>query len=202
MTRANVGWADATDRLLRAIASTGVNPNALTILSLLPAVLAGFAAATGAFMTAALLFLASGALDLLDGAIARRTGQVTRFGALLDSTLDRISDSAVPVGLVVYFAPQGLVVVIPALAILSGMIVSYVRARAEGLSIELPRLWMRRQDRLAILILALLLGYMPAPGVEMPAFFTLVTLAGLTLLGFAAACHALVVGRAQSRSKD
>jgi len=175
-----------------AISKTGLHPNAITVLSLVPAIFAGWAAAEGLFVLAAVLFLASGFLDLLDGAMARQSGRETRFGALLDSTCDRLADAAIPTGLVVYYAPHNGVVVIPVLAIVSGFIISYVRARAEGLNMELPRLWMRRQDRLGLMVLALLLAPVPLTGMNVPAPVTLIIVAILTVLGFAAAVTALM----------
>lgn len=183
--------------LVRLVARTGIHPNALTIVSLFPAILAGFAAANGAFLAAALLFLVSGILDLLDGELARQTGQSSRFGALLDSTLDRLSDAAIPVGLIAFYAPFGGVVIIPALVILSGFSISYVRARAEGLGMELPRLWMRREDRLAIVVIALLLAPISVPGINVTAAATLLVLALLAMMGFVAGVQALMAAARQ-----
>lgn len=177
------------------LARLGVGPNGLTLFSLLPAILAGILVAQHAFLPATLLLLFGGLCDILDGALARQTGQVSRFGALLDSTIDRLSDAAVPLGLVMVYAPHGLAVLVPALALLSGYTVSYVRARAEGLRFDLPRLWWRREDRMAVTVLALLLAPVELANLAVPAPLTLLLFGTLALLGFAAAGHALIAAR-------
>lgn len=181
--------------LARVLARTGIKPNTLTLISLVPALAAGLVAAQGSFAWAALLLLLSGLFDILDGALARQTGQVSRFGALLDSTLDRLSDAAVPIGLVMVYAPHGSAALVPALAVLSGYTVSYVRARAEGLNFDLPRLWLRREDRMAVMVLALFLAPVGLPGMTLPAPLTFVLLAALAIAGFGAATHALLAAR-------
>lgn len=143
-------------RIALWVAPLGWSPNGLTLASIPPALLAGVAAGAGWLATAAVLFTLSGILDLLDGALARATGRQSRFGALLDSSLDRVADAAVPIGLVVLFAPQGWMAALPATALLAGLWVSYIRARAQSLSLDLPRLWMRREDRFALMVVALL----------------------------------------------
>ena len=181
--------------LARLVAQTGITPNALTLISLAPAIAAGVLAAGGQFFWAAVLMLASGLFDILDGALARQTGRASRFGALLDSSLDRLSDAAVPLGLVLVYAPHGPAVMVPALAVLSGYTISYVRARAEGLRFELPRLWLRREDRMAVMVLALVLAPVTLPGMALPAPLTLILFGVLALAGFLAAGHALVTAK-------
>jgi CDP-diacylglycerol--glycerol-3-phosphate 3-phosphatidyltransferase len=182
-----------------ALARTGIRPNTITALSLLPCLLAGICAALGWFIAAALLLLFGGAFDLLDGALARRTGQTSTFGALLDSTIDRLSDAAVPSGLALFYAPFGLPALAPILLISAGFTVSYVRARAEGLSLELPRLWMRREDRLIAMVVALLLEALPIAGIGAPHPVTLLIVAVLMVLSFAAALAALAAAARLTR---
>jgi CDP-diacylglycerol--glycerol-3-phosphate 3-phosphatidyltransferase len=177
------------------LARTGVHPNTLTWISLVPAALAGFAAAGGGFVLAAVLLLCSGLFDLLDGALARSSGKESRFGALLDSTLDRLSDAAVPAGLAVFYAPYGAVVLVPVLMIAGGFLVSYVRARAEGLGMNLPRLFMRREDRLVIMLVGLVIAPLPVPGLDLAAPALLVVVGILAVLSFVAAGAALAAGR-------
>jgi CDP-diacylglycerol--glycerol-3-phosphate 3-phosphatidyltransferase len=184
-----LSWAAA------AVAKTGVRPNTLTWLSLVPALLAGIAAAASMFLPAAILLLLSGVFDLLDGALARSTGQETRFGALLDSTLDRLSDAAVPAGLALIYAPHGVLVLVPVLMIAGGFLVSYVRARAEGLGLDLPRLWGRREDRMGIMVAGLVFAPLPIPGMAVPAPALLLVVGFLALLSFAAAIAALAASR-------
>ncbi len=136
----------------------GVTPNSLTYGALSLALASGVAAAFTQYLLAAFLLLVSGALDLLDGVVARAAQRSSRFGALLDSTADRMADALPLLGLVVSCSSVPLASVLLVLAMLSGFAVSYVRARAEGLGVSLPPLFMRRAERLALLLLALLAG--------------------------------------------
>lgn len=155
------------------LAQSGISANALTYGSLALAAGAALAAALGAFAVAAILILASGALDLFDGVVARASGTSSRWGALLDSTVDRASDGLPLVGLVVFYASQGPLAAIPSLAMLSSFMVSYVRARAEALGTRLPPLFMRRPERVLLLTLALFAGLLPCDKTDVPAPLTL-----------------------------
>ncbi|KAF0126814.1 MAG: CDP-alcohol-phosphatidyltransferase [Xanthobacteraceae bacterium] len=148
------------EKVARALSRTGATPNALTVFSLVPALLAAVFAAYGAFGWSVVFMLLSGIMDLLDGPLARATGRSSRFGALLDSTLDRISDALPLIGLTIFFAREGWgwAAAIPSFALLTGYTVSYVRARCEGLAIALPPLWMRRGDRIVLVAVSLLAG--------------------------------------------
>lgn len=188
--------------LVRRLAATGVSPDTVTLLSVPPAVLAGLAAAMGQFVLAGALLLLGGLLDLIDGSLARATGRQSRFGALLDSTLDRISDACVPVGLVVFYAPHGTVVVLPALAIAGTMAVPYVRARAQSLQIALPRLWMRREDRLLALVAALLLTPLAWPDAAIPAPLVATVCGLIGVLGLVATFYALAAARRLAAQAD
>jgi len=173
------------------LAPLGLSPNGVTLASIPPALLAGVAASAGWMATAAVLFTLSGVLDLLDGALARATGQQTRFGALLDSSLDRVADAAVPIGLVVLFAPYGWLAAIPAMALLAGMWVSYIRARAQSLAIALPRLWMRREDRFGLMTAAMLLSAWHPDLGSRPYLPVLVACGVIAVLGLLAGADAL-----------
>lgn len=169
----SASFAGTLAKVASVLARTGVTPNTLTLLSMLPALGSGVLAAYGAFGWATLFLLLSGVFDMLDGPLARSTGTVSRYGALLDSTVDRLTDAAPLLGLTVFFAPSGWLTVVPAFTLLAAYTVSYVRARCEGLKVQLPPLWMRRGDRMVLIALSLLLG------VVSPA----VTLGGIGLLG-------------------
>jgi CDP-diacylglycerol--glycerol-3-phosphate 3-phosphatidyltransferase len=148
----------------RWLSTHGVTPNSLTYAALSLALASGMAAAAGWYLSAAGCLLASGAFDLLDGIVARAGHQSTRFGALLDSTVDRLADSLPLLGLVVGTSQTALGSVVLVLAIVTGFAVSYVRARAEGLGISLPPLFMRRAERVVMLLLALVTGSITLPG--------------------------------------
>lgn len=148
----------------RWLAEHGVTPNFLTYTALALALGAGIAAGVGTYFLSALLLLASGAFDLLDGIVARAGHQSTRFGALLDSTVDRVADALPLMGLLISCSPTQLVSFVLVVAMLSGFTVSYVRARAEGLGVHLPPLFMRRAERVVMTLVALLVGSVSIPG--------------------------------------
>ncbi|MBL8569030.1 MAG: CDP-alcohol phosphatidyltransferase family protein [Phreatobacter sp.] len=170
------------------LARTGITPNMMTLMSLVPALLSGVFAAYGALGWATLFLLLSGVFDMLDGPLARSTGTVSRYGALLDSTVDRITDAAPLLGLIVLYATSGWMAVVPAFTLLAAYTVSYVRARCEGLKVQLPPLWMRRGDRMALIAVAMLLSFLS------PAL-TLVGIALTGILSVLAAADALRVAR-------
>lgn len=175
-------------RIAAVLARTGVTPNKLTVISLFPAIGSATAAAHGLFGWAAALLLVSGLFDMLDGPLARLTGTASRFGALLDSTIDRIADAAPLVGLVLFYSTSGWPAILPALALLAGYTVSYVRARCEGLNVALPPLWMRRGDRMILMAVSLSAGsFVPA--------LALVGIGLVAVLSAAAAADALRVAR-------
>lgn len=147
----------------RLIARSGVSPNALTWLGLLLNIGVAAALAWGHLFLGGFLVLIAGAFDLLDGAVARVTGRTTKFGALLDSTIDRLSEGALLFGVLVFFARQGNVqgTLVVFLAMVGSFAVSYVKARAEGLGLECPVGWFTRPERVVLLALGLLLSGLP-----------------------------------------
>lgn len=177
--------------LVRHLARRGVSPDTVTLLAVPPALAAGLAAAGGAFWLAAAFLALSGLLDLVDGTLARAGGQESRFGALLDSTLDRLCDAFVPMGLVVFYAAQPALGAIPVAALIAGFLISYIRARAQSLDIALPRLWMRREDRFALTLLSLLLAPIDWPALGIAAPSVLLVQALLAVLGLIASFAAL-----------
>jgi CDP-diacylglycerol--glycerol-3-phosphate 3-phosphatidyltransferase len=122
--------------------------------------------------------------------VARAAHLSSRFGALLDSTVDRLADALPLLGLVVACAQNPLEPGILVVAMISGFAVSYVRARAEGLGISLPPLFMRRAERLVLLLLALVVGSITAPG--FPSEVAMLSIIGaMGLLSVVAAVWAL-----------
>lgn len=173
----------------------GVSANVLTYASLVLAGGAGLAAASGAFTTAAFLVLASGAFDVLDGVVARASGTSSRWGALLDSTVDRMADGLPLLGLTVFYAELGPLVAIPGLAILGAFTVSYVRARAEALGCILPPLFMRRAERVVLLAASLFAGAIPREDELVPGALALIGVAALGGASFAGVIFALRAAR-------
>jgi len=143
------------DKIVGALAATGINPNVLTFLGLVVNFWAAVLFATGRFRTAAAVIFFAGFLDMLDGQVARRRNRVTTFGAFYDSTLDRYSDMALYMGLLVYYSVIGRTayVVLAAVATASSVMVSYARARAESLIPTCKVGFMERPERLVLLIL-------------------------------------------------
>lgn len=171
----------------------GIAPNTLTYLSLAIAAGSGVSAAMGHYYWASALLIASGLCDLLDGPTARATNQTTRYGALLDSSIDRVSDAAPLAGLVFFYAGDRWFAIVPCLVIIATFMVSYVRARAESLGFKLPWLWMRRGERLVLIATALLLGGFTVPGLDIPSPLMLF---GVGLVGFLSCLAAISAMRA------
>ncbi|MDZ7342910.1 MAG: CDP-alcohol phosphatidyltransferase family protein [candidate division KSB1 bacterium] len=133
-----------------------INPNLFTTLGFIASLISAGCFIVGYPRIAGALVLLSGTLDIIDGKVARATNQVTKFGALYDSTLDRYAEVVVFFGLAFYFAEQPLplrVVMLVAVSIALGgsMMVSYVRARAEGLGLECKVGIMQRPERIVLL---------------------------------------------------
>src|SRR5665213_4328637 len=142
-------------KIVDAIAATGINPNVLTAFGMVVNLWAAVLFATGMFRSAAAVIFLAGFLDMLDGQVARREKRVTAFGAFFDSTLDRYSDMALYMGLLVYYAvnARASYVILSAVATAGSVMVSYSRARAESL-IPLCKVgFMERPERMVLLIL-------------------------------------------------
>src|SRR5579885_3668825 len=136
-------------KIVDAVAATGINPNALTFFGMAVSFWAAVDFAMGLFGWGASLIFLAGLLDMLDGQVARRENRVTAFGAFLDSTLDRYSDMALYMGLLVYYSVSGRTeyVVLAAVATAGSVMVSYSRARAESLIPQCKVGFMERPER-------------------------------------------------------
>jgi CDP-diacylglycerol---glycerol-3-phosphate 3-phosphatidyltransferase len=147
-----------TGPVVRLLARTPITPNILTVCSLLITIGAGVLVAVGYFIAAALVMLFASLFDILDGALARGTNRVTRFGAALDSSLDRLAEAVIFIGLMVVYAGDGSVVMVAlaGVALISSLMVSYVRARAEGLGVDCQVGIFTRAERIAVLVIGLL----------------------------------------------
>jgi len=144
---------------VQLLAKTGLTPNTLTVLGFLVSVAAGGLIATDYLLVGGLVVLFAGLFDLLDGALARARGQATRFGALLDSTLDRLSEAALLFGLLVLYARQDSTqgILLSGAVLVGSLLVSYVRARAEGLGLKCEVGLFTRPERVIVLALGLML---------------------------------------------
>ena len=168
-----------TEPLKTALIKSRLKPNTLTWLALAISIIAAGTIATNHLIIGGFLVLLSGLFDIMDGAMARLTNQVTRFGALLDSTFDRISDAVLLLGLLVLYLMSGgtIELVLIFLALVGSFLTSYVRARAEGVGINCPVGLFTRTERVIILALGLLLN----PLYE---FSILIALLLIVVLGF------------------
>ena len=111
----------------------GLTPNGLTMLGFGITAVGAVLAGTGAWLAAGLVVFAGGAFDLVDGTLARATGRVSRFGAFMDSVFDRWGEAVVYVGIVLGGAAWRALPPLAAFAMASAFMVSYTRARSEGL---------------------------------------------------------------------
>ena len=155
------GWTNGTLTWLAAlIGRTGVSPNALTVTGFLGMAVAGLLCARGSFVAAGLFVAASSLFDALDGALARTTGAISPFGAFLDSFLDRYAEAVVYAGLLVYYAGAANAWGVEAAfaAAIGSLMVSYARARAEGIGVDCRAGLFARAERIVVLIIGLLTG--------------------------------------------
>ncbi|UCG09833.1 MAG: CDP-alcohol phosphatidyltransferase family protein [Dehalococcoidia bacterium] len=137
-----------------------ITPNTITCAGFLVTLGAAGLIATRHLFAAGWVVLLAGFLDILDGALARHTGQVSRFGAILDSTVDRLSEAALLFGILIFSLREQLAleIVLVCLALIGSMMVSYIRARAEGLGLECQVGLFTRAERVIVLALGLLLS--------------------------------------------
>jgi CDP-diacylglycerol--glycerol-3-phosphate 3-phosphatidyltransferase len=152
-TFSDLGLSRVNEPVARALLRAGVSPNAVTIAGTLIVVGAAVGlAGRGHLLAATLVITVASFTDMIDGAMARARGGASRFGALLDSTMDRISDSAVFASVAYFLATTGhrLSAVAALLCLITGQIVSYVKARAEGLGFTANVGIAERAERLII----------------------------------------------------
>ena len=179
----------ALDPLVRGLLALGLKADHLTALGFLLSLVAGLEFALGQFQLAAAVATASGVCDILDGQVARVGGRTTRFGAFLDSTLDRVAEAALFVGIAWYYTAQlvdmavnpnrvltnlqrglepvtfAVIASFAMLALVGSFMVSYTRARAEGLGLECKVGWFERPERMVLIIVAGFFGLGPViPG--------------------------------------
>jgi len=181
-----------TEPAVWLLARTPVTPNTITWFGFLLAVSAAALIVRGHLVAAGFVVLVAGFLDIVDGALARHTSQLTRFGAVLDSTLDRLSEAMLLLGILGLFllteeqpvlftslAKEWSVLLI-FIALISSSLVSYIRARAETLGMECQVGLFTRGERVIVLVLGLWLNQLII-ALAIIAVFSLIT-AGHRLL--------------------
>lgn len=158
--------------LIQPLARLGVTPNMLTVIGLLLSILTAIVIAQGHLFTGGLLVLFAGVFDMFDGAMARARNAATTFGAFFDSTLDRYSEGIILLGLLLYTIQhpdlhdflwpagneQSWMITFIFIAVVGSLMVSYTKARAEGLGLECKTGLLARPERVIILAIGLLSG--------------------------------------------
>jgi len=152
------GFVKLVGPIARALIRWGVSPNTITTAGSLVVIASAVAYGMGAAHWGGALLLASGIFDILDGQVARNGNRSSTFGAFYDSTLDRVGETAVFLGIAVWFAQGGvpaarmpLAVGLAITALSASMLVSYTRARAEGLGLECKVGIAQRAERFVVL---------------------------------------------------
>lgn len=152
------------DRIVRWLALSKIHPDVLTFIGLVINIWAAWLLARGNFRWAGVVVICAGLFDMVDGRVARATRQVTRFGGFFDSVVDRYSDLALYMGLLVYYASinRFFYIVLTAVVMTGSVMVSYTRARAEN---TIPRCkvgFLERPERIVLIIIGALFGRMAA----------------------------------------
>jgi CDP-diacylglycerol---glycerol-3-phosphate 3-phosphatidyltransferase len=148
--------------IVRGLALSKIHPNVLTFIGLLINIVAATLLAIGRFRAAGFVILGAGIFDMVDGRVARETNQVTRFGGFFDSVLDRYSDIALLIGLLVYYGTinRPWYVVLTAVVMAASVMTSYARARAENTIPSCKVGFMERPERVVLLIIGALFDRM------------------------------------------
>jgi CDP-diacylglycerol---glycerol-3-phosphate 3-phosphatidyltransferase len=152
------------DAIVRWLAHGHINPNILTVIGVALNVGCGLLFGMGRFFAAGITLIVANLFDMLDGQVARLSGRVTRFGGFLDSSLDRLSDMVVFVGLMVFYARDTpshstLNVFLAGAALMGSVMVSYASARAESLIPKCDVGFLRRPERVVLFIIGALSSY-------------------------------------------
>ncbi|MEQ1947725.1 MAG: CDP-alcohol phosphatidyltransferase family protein [Bryobacteraceae bacterium] len=164
--------------IVRGLALSRIHPNFLTFFGLVINIVAAYLLAVGQFRGAGFVIIGAGLFDMVDGRVARETNQVTRFGGFFDSVLDRYSDLALLMGLLVWYGSinRPFYVVLTALAMTACVMISYARARAEN-SIPTCKVgFMERPERVVLVIIGALFSRMA------PVIWVIAVLGNLTVV--------------------
>jgi CDP-diacylglycerol--glycerol-3-phosphate 3-phosphatidyltransferase len=164
--------------IVRGLALSRIHPNVLTFLGLVINTVAAFLFAAGSFRWAGVVVLGAALFDMVDGRVARETNRVTRFGGFFDSVLDRYSDLALLMGLLVYYASinRFFYVVLTAIVMTGSVMVSYTRARSECTIPKCKVGFLERPERVVLIIMGALLDRMA------PVLWVIAVLSNLTVI--------------------
>ncbi len=149
-----------TRSVVRLLARAHISPNAVTWFGFILALGGAALIITGHLFAAGFVALIAGFFDMLDGALARSTDRTTKFGGVLDSTLDRLSEAVLLLGILFVYAAGNSVpgVLLVAITLVGSMLVSYIRSRAEALDLKCEVGIFTRPERVVVLSLGLLLS--------------------------------------------
>jgi CDP-diacylglycerol--glycerol-3-phosphate 3-phosphatidyltransferase len=152
------------ERVAHGLTRLHVTPNVLTLFGLCVSAAAGAAFALGHFRWAVAAIILSSAFDMLDGSVARITRKASRFGALLDSTIDRYNDAVICAGIIVHYllARETRPVMLTTSVLVGSLLISYARARAESLIESCKVGFFERGERLVTLMIGALFHNMSA----------------------------------------
>lgn len=151
-----------TGPIVPLLARVGLTPNMITLLGLLIIIVAAVMVGMRYLLIGGILVLVAGLCDILDGALARYKGRTTKFGAVLDSTLDRVSEASILIALIYFYAVEGkpVYVCLGAADILFSLLISYIKARAEALQLDCEVGWFTRTERVIVMALGLIFNLM------------------------------------------
>ena len=146
--------------LARSLMAVGLTPNRVTLLGLLVSAGCAYLLSQGMFLAGGAVLIFAGMMDMVDGALARRSGTASPRGALLDSVVDRVAEATVFLGLLVYYLDpvSTTEIVLINVSLVGSFMVSYLRARGEGLGVDCRVGIMTRPERVVALAIGLLLG--------------------------------------------
>lgn len=151
--------------LVGALHALGVGPTAVTLAAIPFSLAAAWALGTGRFLLGGIGLALAGLCDSIDGELSRRTGKASRLGAFVDSTVDRFGEAAVLAGVAWYYmAREPRIALLAIGAMVLSLLVSYVRARAEGIGLECAVGLFERPVRVLVLLAGVLIGlgrYLP-----------------------------------------
>jgi CDP-diacylglycerol--glycerol-3-phosphate 3-phosphatidyltransferase len=166
------------DRIVRWLALSRIHPNVLTFIGLLINIVAAFLFAGGRFFAGGLVVIGAALFDMVDGRVARSTNRVTRFGGFFDSVVDRYSDLALFVGLLVYYATinRFFYIVLTAIVMTGSVMVSYTRARAENVIPKCKVGFLERPERIVLIIIGALFDRMA------PVLWVIALLSNITVI--------------------
>ncbi len=162
--------------IARLISATNISPNVLTVIGFFLMVGVAFVLAQGRFFLGGVLITIFAIFDAIDGTLARMTKRTSRFGAFLDSTLDRFSEAVIFFGLFVYYLSQSqsMELILIYATVVGSLMVSYARARAEGIGVPLKDGLFTRFERIFLLVVGLLFNIL-TPVLWILAIFTNLT---------------------------